>query len=87
MKSATHEEGAHNLSTITGYIVERTFANKQKFKKAREICRYDGANRYGDALQTAKSYRQLQFDSVEIEIVSWAVVRAIYSDGCISEPF
>jgi hypothetical protein len=84
----THSQAAHNLSFIAGYIVEQTIKDGVKLPEPLERNRLEGASKYGEALELARTYRKFKsfspgFSSYE----SWAVIRAIYTDGCISEPF
>lgn len=87
--SVTHTESAHNLSMITGYIVEQTIMYGEKLVKPLTRNRLDGANKYTEAIKLARGYCKIFHDNEvrKNRFSSWAVIRAVYADGCISEPF
>lgn len=68
---------------ITGYIVEETIRDGKRLAEALTKHALTGANKYGEAIALARDYRKFENGN----IIRWAVIRAVYADGCISEPF
>lgn len=73
----------HNLDHIAGYYVGQTYARGEKLGKRPVVQHFEGAGKYADAVATARGIKVTRAD----KIVAWAVVSAIYADGCESEPF
>lgn len=80
-----HSQAAHSLSFIAGYIVEQTIKDGVRLPEPLERNRLEGASKYGEAILLARNYRHVSLITQKRN--DWAVIRAIYTDGCISEPF
>jgi hypothetical protein len=53
-----HNQTAHNLSMITGYIVEQTIGNFQLLKEPITRNRVESGNNYGRALELANGWKK-----------------------------
>lgn len=80
---------AHSLDNLAGYIVEQTIMKGVRLPEPLTRHRLSGGNSYPEALDLVRTYRTYSGGTLDSKrtIVSWAVIRAEYTDGCISQPF
>lgn len=74
---------SHSLETVVAYIVEQTYVDGERLSEPLTRNRVAGATGYPRALELVRSYRKISGR----QLLSWAVIRAEYADGCLSEPF
>lgn len=73
----------HHLSDLAGYAVEQTYQYGERLEAPIEVARFTAAGDFAAANDAAREWRDFRNEI----IWTFAVVRPIYADGCIGQPF